>query len=118
MRTVYGESLATPEDTNHRGQAYRTYDTAGMLEATEFDFKGNPLSQTRRFASDFKTRPDRIALASVTDPATIQGLANSLLESETFTLSMTLDALDRVVTSTTPDSSITSYSYGEGGLLQ
>ncbi len=116
-RSVYGESLAQPEQTNHRGQLFRVYDTAGMVEATSFDFKGNPLSQTRRLATDYTTRPDWITLANETDPAAIQTLADALLETETFTSSQTYDALNRVVTSTTPDLSVTTTSYGAGGLI-
>ena len=116
-RSVYGESLAQPEQTNHRGQLFRVYDTAGMVEATSFDFKGNPLSQTRRLATDYTTRPDWIALANETDPATIQTLADALLETEAFTSTQTYDALNRVETSTTPDLSVTTTSYGASGLI-
>lgn len=38
--TVDGEGLgATASDTDHRGQIYRVYDTAGALIALEYDFK-------------------------------------------------------------------------------
>ena len=118
-RTVYGESLglAAPA-TNHRGQVYRVYDSAGVLTAVTYDFKGNLLENERRLAIDYTTTPDWIDLAAETDPGDIATAAAALLETEAFTTSWTFDALGRVTTQTTPDASVTTQTFGAGGLLQ
>lgn len=118
-RTVYGESLGvTAPNTNHLGQVYRVYDSAGALTALEYDFKGNLLANERRLCIDYKVTPDWIDLAAETDPGDIETAAAALLESETFTTAWTFDALGRVTTQTTPDTSVTTQTFGAGGLLQ
>ena len=63
-RTVYGESLGVDAPTtNHRGQVYRVYDSAGVLTAVAHDFKGNLLAHERRLAADYTCAPDWIDLA-------------------------------------------------------
>ncbi len=52
------------------------------------------------------------------DAVGLDTAAASLLETQTHTTEMTCDALGRVVTQTTPDDSVTSYAYNEGGLLE
>lgn len=118
-RTLYGESLGvTAPDLNHLSKVYRVYDSAGVLTSVEYDFKGNLLESERRLAEDYKGAPDWIDLAAETDPATIETAADSLLEAEVFTTSWTFDALGRPVTQTTPDASLTTQTFGSGGLLQ
>lgn len=118
-RTLYGESLGvTAPNTNHVGTVYRVYDSAGVLTSVEYDFKGNLLESERRLAEDYRGAPDWIDLAAETDPATIETAADSLLEAEAFTTSWTFDALGRPVTQTTPDASLTTQTFGAGGLLQ
>ncbi|MDC0721963.1 SpvB/TcaC N-terminal domain-containing protein [Nannocystis bainbridge] len=119
QRIVYGESLGvTADTTNHLGQVYRVYDSAGVLTSVEYDFKGNLLTTERRLAEDYTTAPDWIDLAPETDPALIHAAAAPLLEAETFTTSWTYDALSRVRTQTTPDDSVTTQAFGVGGMLQ
>jgi RHS repeat-associated protein len=118
QRTVYGESLGVDaDDDNHRGQVYALYDTAGELVFDAYDFKGNLLQQTRRFASDYTTVVDWIDLASETVPATIASTADPLLDAETFETSWTFDAMSRVLTMTTPDASVTTQTYSRRGLI-
>ncbi|HMX08987.1 MAG TPA: hypothetical protein PKA87_15740, partial [Microthrixaceae bacterium] len=119
QRIVYGESLgASADDTNHRGQVYRVYDSAGCLTSVAYDFKGNLLASERRLAEDYTTTPDWIDLALETDPGDIHTAAAALLEAETFTTAWTYDALSRVLTQTTPDTSVTTQTFGVGGMLQ
>ncbi|HJQ09134.1 MAG TPA: SpvB/TcaC N-terminal domain-containing protein, partial [Candidatus Saccharimonadales bacterium] len=47
-RIVYGESLPNPKAKNLRGEVMRFYDTGGLVETREYDFKGQPLSNNRR----------------------------------------------------------------------
>jgi len=118
-RTVYGESLGINASTdNHRGQVYGLYDTAGELLFDAYDFKGNLLQQTRRFASDYKTVVDWIDLAPETVPATIATVADPLLDSETFVSAWTFDGMSRVATMTTPDDSETAQTYSRRGLVE
>jgi RHS repeat-associated protein len=100
------------------GAPLRAWDSAGVLTSVEYDFKGNLLASERRLAKDYKTTPDWIDLATETDPALIHAAAAPLLESETFTTSWTYDALSRVRTQTTPDASVTTQTFGAGGMLQ
>ena len=46
----YGDSagLTDPQDENLIGKIYRHYDEAGRMEVSAYDFKGNPLTSTRR----------------------------------------------------------------------
>ncbi|WP_434422040.1 SpvB/TcaC N-terminal domain-containing protein [Nannocystis pusilla] len=119
QRIVYGESLgASAATTNHLGQIYRVYDSAGVLTSLAYDFKGNLLATERRLTEDYKTAPDWIDLVTLTDPALIHAAAAPLLEAETFTTSWTYDALSRVRTQTTPDDSVTTQTFGLGGMLQ
>ena len=127
-RTIYGESLdATPptpgsttptpaQALNLRGQAYLVFDSAGLLKNQGHDFKGNLLSASRRVAKTYQSTPDWGLLPSGT-PAQIETGAAALLETESFTISTTYDALNRVVTHTAPDGKVTVPAYNEANLL-
>lgn len=103
---VYGEGLAEPEALNHRGRLYQQWDTAGRAVFDAYDFKGNLLSSTRRFWADIDTEVEWSTTSE------------TLLEAEEFTTEQTYDALNRVVTRTTPDASVTTVTYNEAGLLE
>lgn len=144
LRTIYGEALdpagPTPTDArntspaqavNLRGQQYLLYDSAGCLTNDKFDFKGNPLSTTRRMARDYHGEPKWNApgndLTHLTIPAAIQAAAESLLDPPTlppatsftvFTILAEYDALNRITKRTTPDLSVTIPTYDDGGLLK
>jgi RHS repeat-associated protein len=106
---------------NLRGQPYKHYDTAGLATSMgrnpvtgqdeAFDFKGNPLRNTRQLASNYKTTPDWSE-----EPA---------LEAEIFTSSTRYDALNRPIQLITPHSNqlgtklnIIRPGYNEAGLLE
>ena len=74
------------------------------------------LSASRRVALTYENTPDWVSLPSGT-PAQIETGAAGSLESETFTISTTYDALNRVVTHTTPDGKATVPAYNEANLL-
>ena len=105
-RTVYGESLPDNESRSLslRGKMYQQFDGAGVVTDNQYDFKGNLLSSTRQLLQNYK---DQVDWSSA--PA---------LESESFTSSTTYDALNRPVTLTTPDGSITRHSFNEANLLE
>ena len=119
-RVLYGEDLTTPDAKNHRGRVYRVYDTAGELTNNEFDFKGNLLKQTRKLATEYETTQDWVALENASPPsiANIATEAANELESESFVVESTYDALNRVVTQKTPDDSETQLTYNEASLLE
>lgn len=113
-RTNYGESLliagraneAALQLMNVLGKPISHYDTAGVINTPSYDFKGKPLTSTRRLAADYKTIPNWIDA----------NLANAL-EADLFTASMNMDALGRITRHTMPDGSVLIPAYNEAGLL-
>jgi len=117
-RTVYGESLASPESLNLRGQAYRVYDGAGVQTAVAYDFKGGLLAAERQLAVDVTQTLDWSALGELEDVSDLEQAAASMLESEVFRTEATFDALGRAVTQTTPDGTVVQLAYNEAALLE
>lgn len=117
-RTVYGELLADPVAVNMKGRVYRVYDGAGAMTHVQYDFKGNLLEQSRVLGLDPTTTLDWSTIASATTLSAIESAAASLLDTETFTTTSAFDALNRVVSSTTPDSSQTLPTYDESNFLE
>src|SRR5262249_40900482 len=105
-RTDYGEGQPDDAKLNLRTRAARQFDDAGVLTNEEYDFKGNLLRGSRQLATDYKNAPDWSAAPA---PA---------LEAEIFTTSTTYDALNRAVTVTTPDNSVSLPTYNEANLLE
>ncbi len=119
-RIVYGESLLTGirtdvnrfnevalQNSNVLGKIIQQYDTGGLLETLEFDFKGQPLATTRKLFAKYKE------VANWTE-------ANLLTDLELgagFTFTTETDALGRITQQTAPDGSIITPSYNEAGLL-
>jgi len=97
----YGEAQGNGD--NHNGKLYLTKDGAGMVTMAQYDFKGNPLRIIREFAEDYTTHPDW------------NGTVN--MEGINYDTQSTYDALSRPVTTTTPDTGITSHTYDAGGNL-
>jgi RHS repeat-associated protein len=108
-RIVYGDGADTGM-TEHRrleanllGKTYRHFDPAGMVTTDRYDFKGNCLRSRRQFASDYRDIPDWSE-----DPS---------FDPESFASETTFDALNRVVTTTSPDRSVYRPRYNEANLL-
>ncbi len=101
---IYGESLVNPETRNTRGKPIRVHDQSGTVESPEYDFKGNPLSGTRIFATEYKKQLDWASAPG--------------LELEEFTSRTEFDALNRPTKLTHPDGSELNLTYNEGGLLE
>lgn len=107
----YGESQGST--LNHKGRLYRQWDTAGRIVNDSYDFEGNLVSTTRRFW-DWATNGEEVTWGD--DAADTP--SDSLLEFEEFTISLEYDALHRVATQTTPDNSVTRFTYNEASLLE
>jgi RHS repeat-associated protein len=117
---LYGERTGVPGVGYFKGRLYRQYDTAGVVTNTSFDFKGNLLGTARRYWGDVDDELDWSDLTSA-DVDDIADDADPLLEADTsdlvYTTSRTFDAMNRVVTETTPDAAVTTNAYDDGGAL-
>lgn len=105
-KIIYGEGQSNDQVLNLRGQVYRHYDTGGLLEMPEYNFKGKPKSTKRNLFSRYKEVADWV-------PANLVGD----LETEDFTFTTETDALARISLQTAPDGSVITPSYNEAGLL-
>lgn len=115
--SVYGDALTSSIPAHSKGRLLHSYDTAGRV-TFEYDFRGRVLEQGRQVFSSISTTPDWDGVeAEVSTEANLDTWSASLLESETFTVSTSYDALDRVTEQTAPDTSKTEPTYDEGGRL-
>lgn len=113
-RIIYGESLLLPNRSNEAalqarnilGQAIKHYDTGGLIDTPDYDFKGRPLATTRRLFSKYKETANWIDANLTAD-----------LETDTFTFATDTDALGRITRQVTPDNSVITPSYNETGLF-
>jgi RHS repeat-associated protein len=105
-RVFYGENEANPEKKNLRGKVFKHFDTGGLIETPEYDFKGQPKSTTRQMFENYK------GIVNWTDA----NLAKDL-ESSSFTTISETDALGRITRQMAPDGSIITPFYNETGLL-
>lgn len=127
--TVYGESLplAASQARNLRTRVCEGYDGAGVFEHIQVDFKGNLLESARRLTKPAPVAdapanwdpycPDWTLLDGLVSVAAIDAAANPLLDAP-YRVTVSYDALNRVVTRTTPDNSTTRPSYNEANLLE
>jgi RHS repeat-associated protein len=102
-KIVYGEGLPQDVALNLRGKIARQLDGAGVAANDEFDFKGNVLQSSRQFLHDYRDGVDWSVAPALEDRIYRTGKA--------------YDALNRVVSITTPDSSVASPEYNEANLL-
>jgi RHS repeat-associated protein len=116
--TVYGERHPQAELRNLIGRAYQVYDGAGALTNVRFDFKGNGTDVARQVPRDYRAPPDWSGLAALGSIPAIESASSALLEPERFTISIRFDALNRIVSRTTPDSSEARITYNQSGLLE
>ena len=108
---LYGEGQANDVRHNLRGQVVQHYDTAGRIQTSKFDFKGNPLETAREFHADYRNVPNWES----------SNLNNSsLFDSDltTYNTQIEYDALGRASNTTTPDNSQTKPTFNESGALE
>jgi RHS repeat-associated protein len=120
-RMVYGEVHGQATTLNLNGKPYMTFDGAGQVVIDSYDFKDQPVSTTRRYAVEFAPSRQELnwsAVDGLDDLADVADAVSGILEEASYTTSLTVDALDRVITQTTPDGAVTTTTYDEGGLLE
>ncbi|MGV8094282.1 MAG: SpvB/TcaC N-terminal domain-containing protein [Mangrovibacterium sp.] len=113
-RVIYGESLLLPDRSNEAGlqsrnmlgQAIQQYDTGGLIDTPDYDFKGHALAVTRKLFKKYKEVPDWTDANLVSD-----------LEAGSFTFTTETDAMGRITRQTAPNGSIFTPAYNEAGLL-
>lgn len=102
-RTEYGEGQLNDTALNLRTRVFRQSDGAGVVTDESYDFKGNPRSVTRQLAQNYTATPD---------------WSNAVqLEPDIYRTTTTYDALNRILTIITPDSSVTRVNYNEANRL-
>lgn len=97
--SLFGDATAL----NQRGRLIQTSDQAGVVTYSAYDFKGNPLRTGRQFATEYK--------------AMLDWSMNIPLEAQSYESQMVYDALNRKTQVTTPDQTVTSYTYNVAGML-
>jgi RHS repeat-associated protein len=103
---VFGKSLyGTDKTKNQNGKLVTQYDKSGVVSQDLFDFKGNTLSTTRTFTADYIDDIDWSNPGAITP------------QLKSYTTLASFDALNRVVTGTTPDGSVTGNTYSVANLL-
>ncbi len=113
-KIIYGESLLIANRNNEvalqtkniLGKIIKIYDTGGLIDTPEYDFKEQPLATTRTLFKKYKEVANWIDANLVTD-----------LEPDNFIFTTKTDALGRITKQTAPDGSIITPSYNEAGLL-
>jgi RHS repeat-associated protein len=107
-QVTYGETLGfgplQAPARNLCGVAYQHYDQAGIASTDRRDFQGNALSISREL------------LANTAYDKEIDWSQSQQMP-EKYTATATYDALNRPVTATTPDGSITTTTFNERGLI-
>jgi len=118
-RMIYGESYQPPSSgptaaqLHLLGRIFQIYDEAGLVtnqnlspsSGQAYDFKGNLLGHTRQLALGYNTQIDW------------SSTANQLDNNKIYYFSVTYDALNRMVTQTTPDQSVSTPQYNQRNLL-
>jgi RHS repeat-associated protein len=112
-KTVYGEQQAAALNLNTR--IFQHSDSAGVVTSMGhnpvtgqdegYDYKGNLLRSSRQFAQDHKALPDWAA-------------GPPMLQTDIFVSSTQYDALNRPISTTTPDGSVDHTTYNEANFLE
>jgi RHS repeat-associated protein len=110
LHTIYGDSAATGfseterRARNLRTKPFRQFDGAGIATTGHYDFKGNALTATRRFAETFRDPPDWAGEVP--------------LEFEIFETATAYDALNRAIAVTAPEGSVYRPRFNDASQLE
>jgi RHS repeat-associated protein len=124
-RMIPGDQHPNAEALNMRGQVFLQCDQAGVVTTGQCDFKGNPLHSSRRIAREYKQAIDWSSVDAVIpadaaaslDLNTLEAAIVPLVEAETYSSSSLLDAMNRPITSSSPDGSVFRPQFNEANLL-
>lgn len=105
-KIIYGEGQPSDKALNLRAKIAVVYDTAGKVTSAEYDFRGNLVQAIRKFAANYKETVNW----DVVNP-------DALLEADAYTFGTVYDALNRIISQTSPDNSIFIPQYNEANLL-
>jgi len=122
-RRYYGDdpSVSAPEVDNLRGRPIAIYDGAGLQKLGPYDFKGNLLGSARKLTllANASATPNWSALDGVTNAATAESTTVvALLEGTAYGETRQYDALNRITSVVTHDTSEFTPTYNEAGLLE
>jgi hypothetical protein len=120
-RACYGEALPDAGRHNLRGRVHLQLDQSGVAICHGYDFKGNPISSTRRIAAGYRDVVDWSQ--PQTAPQELLDAAEPLLEPTRYDAWTRFDALNRPVLLSAPADagaapSVTRYRYGASNLLR
>ena len=119
QKTIYGESAGNAAQAgNLRGQVWKVFDGAGLVVNEQFDFKTNLERSTRTLWADASAQPEWGTAADPFAYVFDEGAAMTQLDSaQKYPSSKSYDALNRVVTTSTPDGSVQAFTFNEANLL-
>jgi RHS repeat-associated protein len=100
---TYGETQPQAKKYNLRGQLYQHQDQSGVIINDKYNIEGALLETTRQFTREYKDY--------------INWDTSVQLETERYTKRCSFNALQQLITEITPDGSITTNTYNQGGLL-
>ena len=115
---VYGDVHPQGKARNLLGTPHLVFDQAGLIRIPSLDFEGNPASVERELATIYDAALDWKAVAATSSVAEAEAAAATLLEtSAVYTVSATVNALQRPTRVTLPDGTELVSTYDEGGAL-
>jgi RHS repeat-associated protein len=102
---TYGETVTDAQKNNLRGQLYQLNDLSGIVKNSQYSLLGAILETSRQMTTVYNKAID---WKSVPPPE---------LEKDVYTSRFTYNALNHLITETTPDGSVTTNSYNQRGFL-
>jgi len=101
---TYGETQPRLPQRNLRGQLYQLCDLSGIVVNHQYDLQGEVLQNSRQMVTDYKTPTN--------------WNTTPVLESEIYTSGYRYNALQLLLSESTPDGSTVTHRYNDSGLLE
>ncbi|NEP50817.1 MAG: RHS repeat-associated core domain-containing protein, partial [Moorea sp. SIO3C2] len=106
---TYGETQPQPENHNLRGKLYQFQDQSGVIVNSNYSFEGHLLETTRKFTQDYKgyiNWDEQVNLEKDQQGRDIS-----------YQTQFSFNAIQQLISETTPDGSVTTNTYNQEGLL-
>ncbi|MBB6498857.1 Rossmann-like fold-containing protein [Pedobacter cryoconitis] len=100
----YGESQADAANLNLRGQLYQLKDLSGVMINSSYNIRGLLIQTSRQMVTDYKNA--------------INWKQPVELQEDVYRMHYTFDATAHLLQEISPDGSVTTNTYNQGGLLQ